>query len=55
MGIGCHELNWGTSDGEPMADEDTEAPDSEDAERTGGISWKEFEVEWGDPAGVWYW
>jgi hypothetical protein len=45
-------LNCGTSDGEPIAEDDTEAPDSEDAERTGGCSWKECEVEWGEPAGV---
>jgi len=49
----CHDsLNCGTSDGEPIAEDDTEAPDSEDAERTGGISWKECEVECGEPAGV---
>lgn len=40
---------WG---GEPMAEEDTEAPDSEEAESTGGCSWKECDVEWGEPAGV---
>ena len=44
--------NCGTSDGEPIAEDDTEAPDSEDAERTGGCSWKEYEAEWGEPAGV---
>lgn len=39
MGIGFHgSVNWGTSDGEPTADEDTEAPDSDDADKTGGIS-----------------
>jgi hypothetical protein len=51
--IVLHEsLKCGTSDGEPMAEDDTEAPDSEDAERMGGCSWKECEVEWGEPAGV---
>jgi hypothetical protein len=39
--------------GEPIAEDDTEAPDSEDAERCGGCSWKECDVEWGEPAGVW--
>jgi hypothetical protein len=39
--------------GEPIADDDTEAPDSEDAERIGGCSWKECDIEWGEPAGVW--
>ena len=44
--IGFHDsLNCGMIVGEPMADEDTEAPDSEDASRTGGISWKEWEME----------
>jgi hypothetical protein len=45
-------LNCGTVDGEPVAEDDTEALDSEDADRTGGKSWKECNVEWGDPAGV---
>jgi hypothetical protein len=31
--------------GEPIADDDTEVPDSEDAERIGGCSWKECDVE----------
>jgi hypothetical protein len=31
--------------GEPIADEDTDAPDSDDAERTGGCSWNECDVE----------
>lgn len=49
----CHDSwNCGTSDGEPIAEDDTEAPDSEDAESTGGISWNECEVECGEPAGV---
>ena len=44
--IGFQEsLNCGTSDGDPMAEEDTELPDSEEAERTGGSSWKECDVE----------
>jgi hypothetical protein len=41
--------------GEPIAEEDTEAPDSDEAERTGGCSWKECDAESGDPAGVWNW
>jgi hypothetical protein len=46
IAIGFHEsLNWGVRDGESRAEEDTEAPDSDDAESTGGCSWKEFEVE----------
>jgi hypothetical protein len=32
-------------DGEPRADEDTDAPDSEEAESTGGCSWNECDVE----------
>jgi hypothetical protein len=32
-------------DGESMAEEDTEAPDSDEADRTGGCSWKECDVE----------
>lgn len=42
-------LNW---DGEPMADEDTEAPDSDEADRTGGCSWNESDAEWGDAMGL---
>lgn len=30
--------NWGVTVGEPSADDDAEAPDSEEAERTGGRS-----------------
>ena len=41
--------------GEPIAEEDTEAPDSDEDESTGGCSWKECDVEWGEPAGVWNW
>jgi hypothetical protein len=41
-------LNWGFSDGEPMLDDETEAPDSDDAERMGGCS-KECEAELGEP------
>ena len=37
IGMGFHG-SVGTSDGEPTADEDTEAPDSDDADKTGGIS-----------------
>lgn len=37
-----------------MAEEDTEAPDSDEAERTGGCSWKEFEEECGDAMGLAY-
>lgn len=39
--------------GEPSAEDDTEAPDSEDADRTGGCSWNGCDWEWGEPAGVW--
>jgi hypothetical protein len=38
--------------GEPIADDETEAPDSDEAERMGGCSWNECDVEWGEPAGV---
>ena len=31
--------------GEPIADEFTDAPDSDEAERTGGCSWNECDVE----------
>jgi hypothetical protein len=41
--------------GEPIVEDDTEAPDSDEAERTGGCSWNECDVEWGEPAGVWNW
>ena len=44
-------LNWL---GEPMADEDTEAPDSEDADRIGGCSWKDRDAEWGEAMGLAY-
>jgi hypothetical protein len=40
-------------EGEPRAEDDAEAPDSEEAERTGGWSWNEFNVDWGDPEGLW--
>ena len=29
-------VNWGLSEGEPTAEDDTEAPDSDEAERMGG-------------------
>jgi hypothetical protein len=32
-------------DGEPMAEDDTVAPDSEEAESTGGCSWNECDIE----------
>lgn len=44
-------LNW---EGEPMADEDTEAPDSDDADSTGGCSWKDMDAEWGEAMGLAY-
>jgi len=47
-------LNLGFSDGDPMAEDDTEAPDSDEAERIGGWLSKECEAELGDPAGL-YW
>lgn len=47
-------VNCGLSDGEPTAEEDTDAQDSDEAERIGGWSWKEFDVEFGDPVGVVY-
>jgi hypothetical protein len=37
-----------------MADDDTDALDSDEAESTGGKSWKEFDVEWGDAMGLVY-
>lgn len=44
--IGFHgSLNCAACNGEPMADDDTEASDSEDAERIGGCSWNEGDVE----------
>lgn len=47
MAIGFHASisNWGVVEGEPRAEEDAEAPDSEEAERIGGWSWNEFRVE----------
>lgn len=42
-------LNW---EGEPMADEDTDAPDSDEADSTGGCSWNESDAEWGDAMGL---
>jgi len=36
MGFHASISNWGVVEGEPRAEEDTEAPDSEEAERTGG-------------------
>ena len=47
-------VNCGLSDGEPMADEGTDAQDSDDAERYGGCSWNECAVEFGDPVGLMY-
>jgi hypothetical protein len=41
-------VNWWFSDGEPMLDEETEAPDSDEADRMGGCS-KECEAELGEP------
>jgi len=29
-------LNWGCRDGDPITDDETDAPDSDEAERTGG-------------------
>lgn len=50
--IGCHvSLNCGWRDGDPMFEEDTDAPDSEEVERMGGCS-KECETECGDPCGL---
>lgn len=47
--MGFHgSLNCGLSDGEPMLEEETDAPDSDEADRTGGCS-KECEAEFGDP------
>jgi hypothetical protein len=52
--MGFHgSLNCGLSDGEPMLEEETDAPDSDEAERMGGCS-KECEAEFGDPWGL-YW
>jgi hypothetical protein len=41
-------VNWGLREGEGMLEEDTEAPDSDEAERTGGCS-KEWAAELGEP------
>jgi hypothetical protein len=35
-----------------MADEDTDAPDSDEADSTGGCSWNESDAEWGDAMGL---
>lgn len=53
MGFQASISNWGVIEGEPRAEEDAEAPDSDEAERTGGWSWNEFRVECGDPEGLW--
>lgn len=45
MGFHASISNWGVTEGEPRAEEDAEAPDSEEADRTGGWSWNEFKVE----------
>lgn len=45
---------YGWSDGEPVVEDGNEAPDSDEAERTGGRSRKECDAEFGDPTGVWY-
>jgi len=48
-----HEASyWGFRDGEPIAEEDTDAPDSDEAERTGGWLSKECDAECGDPTGL---
>jgi hypothetical protein len=53
--IGFHDSwNCGLRDGEPMAEEETDAPDSDEADRIGGWSWNECEAEFGDPVGL-YW
>lgn len=36
MGFHASISNWGVMEGDPRADDDAEAPDSEEAERTGG-------------------
>lgn len=36
MGFHASISNWGVVEGEPRAEEDAEAPDSEEAERNGG-------------------
>lgn len=36
MGFHASISNWGVMEGEPRAEEDAEAPDSEEADRTGG-------------------
>jgi hypothetical protein len=45
--------NWGVIEGEPRADDGAETSDPEEAERTGGWSWNEFRVEFGDSDGLW--
>ena len=36
MGFHASISNWGVMEGDPRAEDDAEAPDSEEAERTGG-------------------
>jgi hypothetical protein len=49
LGMGFHgSANCGFKEGDPIFDDDTEAPDSDEAESTGGCS-KECDAEFGDP------
>lgn len=45
MGFHASISNPGVIEGDPRAEEDADAPDSEEAERTGGWSWNEFRIE----------
>jgi len=48
-----HEASYcGLREGEPIAEEDTDAPDSEEAERTGGWASNECDPELGEPTGL---
>jgi hypothetical protein len=54
--MGFHgSLNCGLSEGEPMAEDDTDAQDSDEAHSTGGWSWKECDVECGESVGLNCW
>jgi hypothetical protein len=48
-------LNWGCRDGDPITDDETDAPDSDEAERTGGWFSNDWETDWGDPDGLNCW
>lgn len=44
--MGLHRsVKCAACNGEPRAEDDTEAPDSDEAERIGGCSWNEWDVE----------